>query len=104
MKSARSSGRNPILAVRLAAGLMDRVLAEKPLGHAKTSDIAFARRWYVPVARDFDGVFLAENRIEKRLFGRTPEDWWARRARAPPLPALQVSLIEVIPNLPLPAN
>jgi len=38
----------------------------------KQSDIAFARRWYVPVARDFDRVFLAENRIEKRLFGQTP--------------------------------
>jgi hypothetical protein len=60
---------NPILKVGLPASLVNFVVAEKGLGHSKTGDVALTGSGGIPVPRNFDGVLLAENRVENRLFG-----------------------------------
>lgn len=68
--------RNPIFAVGFAARLANLILAQELLAHTKASDVALAGCRHVPVPRDLDCVFLAQHRIEDRLF-RKP-----RRERA----------------------
>src|SRR5438046_505473 len=60
-------GRDPVLQMRAAAGLLHVVPLDEAALNLEARDEARAARRNVPVARDLDGVVLGEHRIEDRL-------------------------------------
>ena len=69
---------NPVFRMRGATSLLDAVIVEEVPPHLKTSDIAGAAGWDVPVAGNLHGILFRQHRIKDRLFRKS----WRERAHS----------------------